>query len=339
MSGQPIGIDLPRLERYLGAELGLRGRPGVTRFTAGHSNPTYLLDYPDRQVVLRSQPAGPLLPRAHAVDREYAIQRSLEGSGLPVPRMLALCTDTGITGGIFYLMEYVPGRVLNDPWLPEADPEERTPIWFALADTLAALHAVEPDVAVFGGEQGRAGYLERQTARWTKNYRAADVEPSAAMDEVAQWLAAQRVPEPVHRISHGDFRLGNTVYAPDRPRVRAILDWELATTGDPCADLAYSCLPWYFSRASGRGFAEVDRAAESLPEMRQYVDRYVEAGGAADVERLGLFVVLSMFRTAAILAGIRRRALDGNASNEHAVEAGERYRSVAELARRIVEEM
>ena len=336
MTGLPPAIDLLRLESYLAAELGLAGLPAVTQFSTGHSNPTYLLEYPDLQVVLRSQPPGPLLPKAHAVDREFAIQRSLEGSGLPVPKMLALCTDPEITGGMFYLMEYVPGRVLNDPWLPEVAPAERRPVWFALADTLAALHGVEPDAAVFGEDRG--GYLERQTARWTKNYRAADVEPSPAMDEVAEWLGQQHPTESLHRISHGDFRPGNLVYAPDRADVRAILDWELATTGDPCADLAYSCLPWYVSRASGRGFAEIDRAAESLPEMQEYVDRYVAAGGPANVEQLGLFVVLSMFRTAAILAGIRRRAIDGNASNDHAVEAGERYRSVAELARRVMEQ-
>jgi len=250
VTGLPPAIDLLRLESYLAAELGLAGLPAVTQFSTGHSNPTYLLEYPDLQVVLRSQPPGPLLPKAHAVDREFAIQRSLEGSGLPVPKMLALCTDPEITGGMFYLMEYVPGRVLNDPWLPEVAPAERRPVWFALADTLAALHGVEPDAAVFGEDRG--GYLERQTARWTKNYRAADVEPSPAMDEVAEWLGQQHPTESLHRISHGDFRPGNLVYAPDRADVRAILDWELATTGDPCADLAYSCLPWYVSRASGR---------------------------------------------------------------------------------------
>ncbi|MCU1513899.1 MAG: phosphotransferase family protein [Microbacteriaceae bacterium] len=326
-------VDQQPLQAYLAEHLGYIGTPTVTRFANGHSNPTYLLAYADRQVVVRSQPPGPKLPKAHAVDREFAIQQSLGDTSAPVPAMLHMCTDPSITGGMFYVMEYMPGRVMNDPMLQQIAAPDRAPLWFAMADSLAVLHSIEPDEDAFGPRRADSSYFARQTSRWTKNYLASDLEQCDAMDEVAAWLAAQPQPTGLVRISHGDFRLGNLVFDEELPVVRAILDWELATTGDPCADLAYSCLPYYFPMGSGRGFGGVEPAELGLPARDAYVERYLAAGGVADAAQLDLFVVLSMFRSAAILAGIQRRAIDGNASNEHAVESGARYRSVAELAR------
>ena len=341
-------VDIPALERWLVSRIdGFAGPLALSLFKGGQSNPTYLLETPDRRYVMRAKPgpAAKLLPSAHAIEREYAVMSGLAGTDVPVPRMLALCEDESVIGRAFYVMEHMNGRVLWDQSLPGMSPPVRNAIYDEMNRVIAALHSV--DVAARGlADYGRPGnYFERQIGRWTKQYRAsadgagAMSQPIAAMERLIDWLPAHIPPgareESRVSVVHGDFRLDNLMFHPTEPRVIAVLDWELSTLGHPLADFSYHCLAWHIAPGQFRGIAGLDHAALGIPSEDEYIDRYcrrVGADAAAMKADWPFYLAYNLFRLAAILQGIAKRAEAGIASSAQAVSAGAGATPLAELA-------
>jgi aminoglycoside phosphotransferase (APT) family kinase protein len=349
---QPVApqhaFDLARLQAWLrGRVEGADGPLAVQQFRGGQSNPTFLLDAGGHRYVLRRKPPGTLLPSAHAVDREFRVIAALAGSGVPVPRVHALCEDTAVIGSAFYLMDCVDGRVLWDPTLPGMAPAERGAIFDELNRVIAALHRVDP-VAVGLADYGKPGhYLARQVARWTRQYQAAETEPIEAANALMAWLPAHLPASDADatraRIVHGDYRLDNVIFHPTEPRILAVLDWELSTLGDPLVDFAYHCMTWHMSGEGSRGLAGVDLAALGIPDEADYLQRYLGrvggAGQGVSAADWTYYLVFNMFRLVGILQGVTARALQGNASNSRALEAGRRARPLAEQAWRMAQQI
>jgi len=318
-------LDRKRLDRYLRAELPWLGElRDARKFSDGQSNPTFLLSFASGQYVLRRQPAGELLKSAHAVDREFRVIAALKGSAVPVPCAIHLCVDPDVIGSLFFLMSYHPGRIFWDPTLPDVDLRERGAVYAEMNRVLAALHDI--DIAAAGLEDfGRPGnYFERQVSRWSRQYRASEIEPIPAMDRLIEWLP-HNMPADDGLVSliHGDFRIDNIIFDTDSSRALALLDWELSTLGHPYADLAYQCMQWRMARDCViPGLGEVEREALGIPSEQQYVAEYCERRGLAAIPHWNFYLVFSYFRFAAILQGVLRRAVDGNASSSKAFDYG-----------------
>ena len=315
---QTHDLDASALSAELeGAVPGFSGLQAVKKFDTGQSNPTYLLEADSGSYVLRAKPPGQLLKSAHQVDREYRVMKALKGSGVPVPEMLYLSDEESSIGRMFFVMSYLDGRIFWEPDLPECELDERGPIYDAMNATLAALHGIDP--ASVGLEDfGKPGnYFERQLSRWTKQYRASETETIADMDRLIEWLEGALPPDDGQvSLVHGDYRIDNMIFAKDRAEVLAVLDWELSTLGHPLADLAYQCMQWRLPHDSGfRGLGGLDRKSLGLPTEDEYVDAYCRRRGIDGIEHWRFYLAFSFFRLAAILQGVLKRALDGNASN------------------------
>lgn len=325
-------IDIARLTAWCaGAVPGFRGPLTATRFAGGQSNPTYRLSSPSGDYVLRRKPPGPLLPSAHAVEREFRVMRALQGSAVPVPPIHALCEDQSVIGSVFFVMGYVPGRVFMDARLPGVSAPDRAAIFDSMNATIAALHSVNVD-DVGLTDFGRPGnYMARQISRWTKQYRASETEDIPAMNALIDWLGAYTPPEDRVAIVHGDYRMDNLLLHPREPRAVALLDWELSTLGDPIADFAYHCMAWRITPELFRGLAGTDLAAHGIPSEADYVARYCERTGRDSIPDWTYYMVFGLFRLAAIMQGIAKRAIDGTAAAADAVEMGRKARPLAEL--------
>jgi len=310
-------LDIKRLGAYLEGEiLGFRTLQSAVKFGDGQSNPSFHLKALSGEYVLRAKPPGALLKSAHQVDREFRVMQALAGSLVPVPRMDHLAQGENPLGRMFFVMQYLDGRIFWDPALPGCGKAERGAIYDSMNKTLAALHDV--DISASGlSDFGRPGnYFARQTDRWVKQYRASALEPSAEMDRLIDWLSAHMVDDETSALVHGDYRLDNMIFAHDRPEVIAVLDWELSTLGHPLADLAYQCMQWRLPHASGmRGLGGLDRKVLGLPTEAEYIATYCARRGLPQIENWSFFLAFSFFRLAAILQGVVRRAHDGNASN------------------------
>ncbi|GAB3278131.1 phosphotransferase family protein [Parahaliea aestuarii] len=334
-------LDTNRLANYLRQHIpGLEGDLSAEKFPGGQSNPTFKLSSGDRAFVLRRKPPGELLPSAHAVDREFRVISALQDTDVPVPRTYVLCEDDSVIGSMFYVMEYMEGRILWDPLLPEAkDNSERSAYYDAMNRTMAALHSV--DVEKVGlADYGKPGnYFERQVGRWTKQYRASEMERIESMEKLISWLPAN-MPADDGTVSlvHGDYRLDNMMFHPSRPEVIALLDWELSTLGHPLADLANQCMAWMLPRDSSmKGLAGVDRAALGIPSDEEYIARYCERTGRGGIENWNFYLAFSLFRLAAIVQGIRKRAEIGTASSAEADARGNLVYPLAEMGLSLTE--
>ena len=317
------GSDLPDLDtgvlaNWMRAHVaGFEGPLATRKFATGQSNPTFLIEAASGQYVLRRKPPGQLLKSAHAVEREFRVMRALADTDVPVPRALALCEDAGVIGSAFYVMQYVEGRIFWDPALPGLAREERAALYDEMNRVLAALHWLDP-AAVGLGDFGRPGdYFGRQIARWSEQYRASKTADLPDMESLMHWLVANN-PDDDSRVAivHGDYRIDNFIFARDSPRLIAVLDWELSTLGHPLADLAYQCMQWRLpNEGTFRGLAGVDRASLGIPDEGEYVARYCERLALEHIPHWTFYLAFSFFRLAAILQGVKKRALDGNASN------------------------
>jgi len=326
-------LDEARLDEWLRAHVdGYQGPLTVRQFKGGQSNPTYELVTPGAAYVLRRKPPGTLLPSAHAVDREFRVISALHAQGFPVARPHALCEDEGVIGSIFYVMDKVEGRVFWDLKLPGLEPAERRAVYDAQVDTLAALHRFEPD-AIGLGDYGKPGnYFARQVGRWTKQYRASEIDPIRAMDSLIAFLPESLPPEGPTRIVHGDFRLDNMILSPNAAEVRAVLDWELSTLGDPLADFSYLLIAWAIPASLRNGLAGADLEALGIPSVEETVARYAERTGAPPPRNLDWLFAYNLFRLAAICQGIAGRVRDGTAASAHARTMAAQVPALAEGA-------
>lgn len=331
-------IDEAALFDYLSAQLGetFNGAK-VQQFAGGQSNPTYLITAPDGGYVVRRKPPGELLPSAHAVDREYRVMKALWGTDVPVPEVLLLCEDEAVIGTSFFVMRRVEGRVVTETLLPGATSEERQAVYRSLAETLAALHNVDPDAVGLEG-YGRPGdYFARQIRRWSGQYTDADLPAIPAMDRLIEWLP-ENIPEGDETtIAHGDFRLGNMILHPTEPRVVAVLDWELSTLGHPLADLGYLCMG-YHSSTDLYGFGDADLAALGIPSEAELVTWYCRLTGRSGIPHWHFYLAFALFRMAAILHGIAGRVKAGTASAPNAAERGALAGPMADYAWAVVEQ-
>ena len=336
-------FDVEQLSLWLAANLqGFAGPLSAELFKGGQSNPTYKLITPSQTYVMRAKP-GPvakLLPSAHAIEREFAVMSGLGMTDVPVPKMLCLCEDESVIGRAFYIMEFMPGRVLWDQSLPGMNPEERRAIYLEMNRVIAALHTVKyKEIGL--AEYGKSGnYFERQIGRWSKQYQASVTQPIPEMDKLMAWLP-QHIPamardENMVSIVHGDYRLDNLMFDNKVARVIGILDWELSTLGHPLADFSYHCMAWHIPPGAFRGIAGLDFAALGIPSEEEYIARYCEQTGLASPEQLltdwNFYMAYNMFRIAAILQGIAKRVETGTASSAQAVSSAAGARPLAQMA-------
>jgi aminoglycoside phosphotransferase (APT) family kinase protein len=322
-------LDLQALDAWLADTIeGYAGPLDVRQFKGGQSNPTYQLITPAKTYVLRRKPPGPLLQSAHAVDREFRVISALHPTGFPVARPYGLCTDEGVIGAVFYVMEMVEGRVLWDQTLPAYSPPERRALYMAQLQTLADLH--NTDYAAIGlADYGRPGnYMGRQIERWTRQYRASETEPIAAMERLIEWLPATTPVQERTSIVHGDYRLDNMIMHPVEPRVTAVLDWELSTLGEPLADFTYLLMNW----RHGALTTIADLAAHGIPTEQEYVAEYCRLTGREGVADVSWYFAYNAFRLAAICQGIAGRVRDGTASSAHARATAQRVHPLSTAA-------
>jgi aminoglycoside phosphotransferase (APT) family kinase protein len=328
---EPHRFDVARLQAYLRDKIPEAARElNVHQFEGGQSNPTYLLETSGKRYVLRRKPPGTLLPSAHAVDREFRVISALQDTRVPVPKAICYCADEAVVGTPFYIMEYVEGRQFWSPDLPELDPRERAGIYDAMNRVIADLHCLNPDEIGLADFGKRGNYVARQITRWTSQYRASQTENIEAMERLIEWLPLN-VPadEPVS-LTHGDFRLDNMIFHPHEPRILAVLDWELATIGNPLADFAYHCTVWRLPHTPHNRLEGLDLAALGIPTEAEYVQRYCERTSRSGIAGFDFYIAFNLFRLAAILQGVAARALAGNASSAHALETGRMARPIAE---------
>jgi aminoglycoside phosphotransferase (APT) family kinase protein len=333
-------FDTGRLSDYLADKLpGWSGNLEVKQFQGGQSNPTYLLITPGKRYVMRSKP-GPvakLLPSAHAIEREFRVMRALASQGVPVPEVYALCEDESVIGRAFFVMQHVEGRILWDQALPDMTKEQRAAIYDEMNRVIATLHSVDVEQAGLA-DYGKAGnYFARQIGRWSKQYQASETEPIDAMNHLIEWLPHHIPAGEEVAVVHGDYRLDNLIFHPTDPRIIAVLDWELSTLGHPLADFSYHCMSWHIPPGAFRGISGLDHAALGIPTEAQYIARYCERTGRSQIEHWDFFLAYNLFRIAAILQGVYKRATEGIASSNNALDAGKRARGLAELGWQLAE--
>ena len=332
-----LRLDTVQLERYLAAQIvGFAGPLVIKQFKGGQSNPTYLLETPARNYVLRRKPPGKLLPSAHAVDREYRVIRALHGQGFPVAEPLVYCGDESVAGTAFYVMDFVDGRVFWEPQMPGSNPAERAAVYDSMNATIARLHGLDPAKIGLGDFGKGENYVARQIERWSKQYRASETEKIDAMEQLIDWLPKNIPPSGPARLVHGDYRLDNLIVARDQPKIVAVLDWELSTLGDPLADLSYHLMAWHMPHSeSAAGTATLvghELRELGIPPMNDYVATYVARTGLDPRPYLSTYLAYNFFRIAAILQGIIGRVRDGTATSEFAPAKAEMIRPLAQKA-------
>jgi aminoglycoside phosphotransferase (APT) family kinase protein len=325
-------IDEAALSAWLEANVeGFAGPFELTKFPSGQSNPTYRIRALSGDYVMRRKPFGQLLPSAHAVDREYRLLSGLHPVGFPVPEPLALCDDPEVIGAIFYIMEMAKGRPYADGALPDFDAPTRRRMYEQLVDTLADLHNIDPitaDLADFG----RTGnYFERQVMRWTRQYRDSETDYLPEMERLIAFLPETLPQQSRTSVVHGDYRIDNVVFDGDGT-LTAVLDWELATLGDPLADFSYLAMQWMMPADGTAGLAGLDLKALGIPTLEEIIERYSERSGVPVAGQLDWYFAYNLFRLAGIVQGIKKRVIDGTASHAQASEMAKRVPMLASAA-------
>lgn len=331
MSSIVHSLDVAALDRWLSTNLsGFSGPLTIEPIFGGQSNPTYILRTPTTVYVLRKKPPGELLPSAHAIDREYRVMLALAHSHVPVPQQLLYCNDRSIIGTEFVVMQYLDGRVFRDPQLPGLTLGERKAIYDSMNKVLVALHAV--DFAALGlADFGRPeNYCARQTARWTKQYRASETHRIGAMEALIDWLPLHIPVDDRAALVHGDFRLENLIIDAEQPRVIGVVDWELSTLGHPFADLAHSCMLYHLPPSAFGGFVGADLGELGIPDEREFLAAYARRCQIGTIPDWRFYMAFALFRLAAIMQGVYARALRGNAPSPDSLERGAKAALCAE---------
>ncbi len=317
----------------------------VRQFQGGQSNPTFLIDADIKHWVLRKKPNGKLLPSAHMINREYQVMEALHPTAVPVPAMTLYCEDPRVIGTEFYLMDYVPGMLIEHPALHGVSPAHCHTLYENMATTLAALHKVDINaVGLQDYARSTADYYARQIKRWSEQYRQASAVPGGgkeganAMHFLMEYLPNHIPADDTTCLVHGDYRVGNLLINEDDFTIAAVLDWELSTLGHPLADLAYCCIPYHLpSEQEGvKGLLGTDLKARGIPSEAAFIDMYCRACGRDGVENWPFYVAFSLFRLASICQGVYARALQGNASSANALAVGSRAALLAITARNLL---
>ncbi|KAG9487758.1 hypothetical protein GDO78_007512 [Eleutherodactylus coqui] len=331
-------MDIPRdsLAKYLENIFGekLSGALFVRQFSHGQSNPTYYVRFNRKELVLRKKPPGKLLPAAHAVEREYRILKALGEVGVPVPKVFSLCEDSTIIGTPFYLMEYFTGRIFKDPALPGMDAEQRHAIYTEMNKVLCKIHSVDIQAVQLDNYGKQDAYIQRQVQIWTKQYRSSETSTIPAMERLIEWLPHHLPPNQTTSVVHGDFRLDNLIFHAEKAEVLGVLDWELSTLGDPLSDVAYNCLAYFLlpNLPIQKGLQGYDLKELGIPTAEEYFKWYCENMGIAKVENWYFYLAFSFFRIAAILQGVYKRSLTGQASSANAESTGKLTEYMADIA-------
>ena len=332
-------LDIEKLSDYLTQQLDeFTGITKSKKFNTGQSNPTYLLETAEKKYVLRKKPPGELLPSAHAVDREYRIIKALEETKVPVPRTVFLCNDESIIGTIFYVMEFVDGRIFWDPTLPEIDENKRMKVYEETVRIMAELHKIDVEKAGLLDFGKPGNYFERQVGRWIKQYRAAETESYPEVETLIAWLE-KTMPDDDGLISivHGDYRLYNMIFDHEEESMLALLDWELSTIGHPYADLAYQCMNWYIPQIGiTPGLAGINLQKLGIPSEDDYVSNYCSKMGINSIPNWSFYLAFGFFRLAGIAQGVYKRSIQGNASADNAKELGAAVPILGKIALSIV---
>lgn len=321
-SGQP---DLPS------------GRPTVSQFSNGRANLTYLLTYEDGlELVLRRPPLGPVAEGSHDMRREFTVLSRLWRSFPEAPRALAICEDDSVIGGHFLVMERLPGVVVRDS-VPAvfgggADPEANRKLSEVVIDTLARLHAVDPEACGLGDFGHPEGFLERQVHGWARRWEAARDQPNATADEVGAWLA-ERIPDSTApTIIHNDWRLDNMAVSPDDPGTcAAVYDWDMATRGDPLADLGTLMATWYDPGEAPASLNPMPTSVAGWMRRDEAVSRYAAMSGR-DLGSIDWYIVFGTWKLAVILQQIYIRWLRGQTQDERFSVLGDGAQRLFELA-------
>ena len=327
---QTLSFQEP-LAKYLHG-LGLSEGPiALSPFTGGQSNPTFKISNGNSHYVLRKKPDGLLLPSAHAVDREHRVMQALANTDVPVPQMLAYCEDASIIGTPFFIMEYLDGRVFVDQSLPGLTASERRQIYEQMNRTISAIHRL--DYGSLGLETfGKPGnYFARQIARWSRQVREANIAIPSSLHKLMDWLPEHIPAEDKTTLIHGDFRMDNLIFHKADLRIIGVLDWELSTLGNPLADFAYQCMAWRIAPTLWRGIQGLDLAALGIPSESEYIALYEKQAGRSVSEHWPFLMAYNLFRISAILHGITKRAMEGNANASDAIENGKRAGALADL--------
>ncbi|MEC8955905.1 MAG: phosphotransferase family protein [Pseudomonadota bacterium] len=330
---EPHKFDVMRLDEYLKTAVeNYAGPIDVKQFKGGQSNPTYLIKTPTQKYVLRRKPPGNLLKSAHAVDREYRVIQALNRVDFPVPEPYVYCDDESIIGTVFYVMEFVEGRIFWDLDMPDSNPYERAAIYDDLNKSLAKLHNFNiRDIGL--SDFGKPGnYFSRQISRWSKQYVASEIDEIPAMNQLMSWLPENIPDDESSSIVHGDYRLDNLIIHPVEPKIIGVLDWELSTVGHPMGDLTYNLLAWQMPDigAGSTGLFGKDIKGLGIPSEDEYIERYCErTGKAVGLQNREFYSAYNFFRIAAILQGIAGRVRDGTAAS---IEAQKLVKAVAPLA-------
>ena len=314
--------DLLRLDGYLQSRLpNFEGISSIKQFKGGQSNPTFLIKSVNKNYVLRRKPPGNLLKSAHAVDREYKIIKALKKVNFPVPETHILCTDESVIGTIFYVMEFLQGRIFWDADMPDCTIKERSEIYDDLNKNLAVMHNLDYESLGLSDFGVPGNYFARQISRWSKQYRYSETKKIKEMDKLIEWLS-QNIPDnDESSIVHGDYRLDNVIVHPTEPKIIGILDWELSTIGHPLGDFTYNLLSWQMPDigiGSGGLFGQNIKEL-GIPSEEEYINSYCERTGlSCGIEDREFYSAYNFFRLAAILQGIAGRVRDGTASNAKA---------------------
>jgi aminoglycoside phosphotransferase (APT) family kinase protein len=328
-------VELGPLEEYLQEHVdGYAGPLTIKQFKGGQSNPTYLLEAASGKYVMRRKPPGKLLKSAHAVDREFRVISALYAAGFPVPKPHVLCEDESVVGTVFFIMNFVEGRIFWELDLPGCDPDERQAIYDNVNQTIADLHNFDHE-AIGLSDYGKPGnYFSRQISRWSKQYKASEIDPITEMDRLIAWLPENIPEDDSTSIVHGDYRLDNMIVHPTEPRVIAVLDWELSTIGHPLGDFTYHLMSWQMPEIGigSAGLLGKDLAELGIPGEQEYVDLYCQRTGRADgIANRDFYSAFNFFRIAAIVQGIAGRVRDGTASSAHAAKSAKVVPPLAEM--------
>mgnify|MGYP000285960466 CR=1 FL=1 len=320
MSDNTQTLDMQRLQPYLQAHIaGFEGNCRAEKFPGGQSNPTFKLSTASKHYVLRRKPPGQLLASAHAVDREYRVLHALQNTLVPVPKVYCLCEDDDVIGSSFYVMEFLEGRIFWDPALPEiTSRDDRVALYDEMNRVLACIHNVEIEDVGLNGYGKPGNYFTRQFSRWSRQYKASETEHSPSMEQLMAWLE-QNIPDDEERscLVHGDYRLDNVMFHPTEPRIIAVLDWELSTLGSPMGDLASQVMGWMFPAIGPvKGLQGHSREDVGIPSNEDYVAKYCERTGRAEVGNWPFYLAFAIFRGGAVIQGVKKRMLDGNASSK-----------------------